>query len=159
MQGSVGYGLALVVVPVLAIVHPEALPTVILLLASVVSPQVCLTNGTKLLGGLASGVMGTAGGVGGPPLALVYQDRSGPEIRATLAVDFVARTTLSLVALFLTGRVREEPVLLTLQLLPALILGLVCTRWISPLLDGRWLRPAVLLFAAVSSLAAVLSAS
>jgi hypothetical protein len=147
-----------VVVPVLAIVHPEALPAVILLLASVVSPQLCLTNGTKLLGGLTSGVMGTAGGVGGPPLALVYQDRSGPEIRATLAVDFVAGTTLSLVALFLTGRVGEEHVLLTLQLLPALILGLVCTRWISPLLDGRWVRPVVLLFAAVSGLAAVLSA-
>jgi uncharacterized membrane protein YfcA len=218
VQGSVGFGLALVVVPVLAIVRPEVLPAVILLLAmpmaafmavrerisvdvaglapilagrlvgtlggvalltlvpadflsalfgglvlaavlaSVLSPQVRLPNWTKLAGGLASGVMGTAGGVGGPPLALVYQDRSGPEIRATLAVAFVAGTSLSLVALFLTGRVGEEHVLLTLQLLPALILGLVCTRWISPLLDGRWVRPAVLLFAAVSGLAAVLSA-
>lgn len=218
VQGSVGFGLALVVVPVLALVRLEALPAVILLLtmpmgafmavrerisvdvaglfpilagrlagtlggvallaivpagflsalfgglvlaavlASVLSPRVRPTNGTKLAGGLASGVMGTAGGVGGPPLALVYQDRSGPEIRATLAVAFVVGTILSLVALLLTGRVGEEHVLLTLQLLPALVPGLVFTRWISPLLDGRWVRPAVLLFAAISGLAAVLSA-
>src|ERR671910_3361022 len=33
VQGEVGYGLALVVVPVLALVQPEALPAVVLLLA------------------------------------------------------------------------------------------------------------------------------
>ena len=33
VQGEVGYGLALVVVPVLALVQPEALPAVVLFLA------------------------------------------------------------------------------------------------------------------------------
>jgi uncharacterized membrane protein YfcA len=33
VQGAVGYGLALMVVPVLALVRPEALPAVVLLLA------------------------------------------------------------------------------------------------------------------------------
>lgn len=216
VQGSVGFGLALVVVPVLALVRPEALPAVVLLLtmpmaalmsvrewrsadvtgllpilggrvlgtlggvgllalvpsgflsvlfgalvlaavlASLLRLKVSLNVRTKFTGGVASGVMGTAGGVGGPPLALIYQDRSGPEIRSTLAVAFVAGTGLSLIALFLSGRVGAEHALLTLQLLPGMLLGLFSTRWIAPLLDASWLRPAVLLFAAASGLAVVI---
>jgi len=216
VQGSVGFGLALVAVPVLALVRPEALPAVVLLLtmpmsalmsarewrsadvagllpilggrvlgtlggvgllalipsgflsvlfgalvlaavlASLLRLKVSLNSRTKFAGGVASGVMGTAGGVGGPPLALVYQDRSGPEIRSTLAVAFVVGTGLSLIAVFLSGRVGAEHVLLTLQLLPGMILGLFSTCWIAPLLDASWLRPAVLLFAAASGLAVVI---
>ena len=46
--------------------------------------------------------------------------------------------------------------LLALLLLPGLLLGLLGTRWIAPLLDRWWLRPAVLVFAAVSGLADML---
>jgi hypothetical protein len=46
--------------------------------------------------------------------------------------------------------------LLALRLLPSLLLGLLGTRWIAPLLDRWWLRPAVLVFAADSGLAAML---
>ena len=67
--------------------------------------------------------MGTAGGIGGPPLALVYQDRSGPEIRSTLAVAFLVGTGISLVALFFVGKLEWEHVLLALQLLPGLFLA------------------------------------
>jgi uncharacterized membrane protein YfcA len=216
VQGSVGFGLALVVVPVLALIRPEALPAVVLLLtmpmaalmsarewrfadvtgllpvlggrilgtlggvglltlvpsdflsvlfgvlvlaavlASLLRLKVCLDRRTKFSGGVASGVMGTAGGVGGPPLALVYEDRSGPEIRSTLAVAFVVSTGLSLIALFLSGRVGAEHALLTLQLLPGILLGLFSTRWVAPMLDASWLRPAILVFAAASGLAAVI---
>lgn len=218
VQGSVGFGLALVLVPVLALIRPEVLPAAVLLLTmpmaafmaaserrsvdvsgllpilvgrfagtlagvglltlvpagflsalfggivlaavlvSVSRPRIRLRGRTKFVGGLASGAMGTAGGIGGPPLALVYQERSGPEIRSTLAVAFAVGTTISLVALFLVGRVGGEHLSLTLQLLPALLLGLLFARWMSPLLDGRWTRPAILLFAAVCGIAAVLSA-
>jgi len=60
-----------------------------------------------------------AGGIGGPPLALIYQDRSGPEICSTLAVAFLTRTGSSLVALLLVGTLEWEHVLLTLQLFPS----------------------------------------
>ena len=216
VQGSVRFGLALVVVPVLTLVQPEALPAVVLLLAmptagfivarewrfvdvrglvwilsgrlvgtlggvgllalvpagflSVLfgglvlaamlasrwSSKIPLRNRTRLAGGVASGVMGTAGGIGGPPLALVYQDRSGPEIRSTLAVAFLVGTGISLATLFFVGKLEWEHVLLALQVLPGLFLALFSTRWIAPLLDRWWLRPAVLLFAAVSGLAAML---
>jgi uncharacterized membrane protein YfcA len=127
-------------------------------LVSLLSPRVRLRGRTKFVGGLASGAMGTAGGIGGPPLALVYQERSGPEIRSILAVAFATGITISLVALFNAGRVEGEHLSLALQLLPALFLGLLFARSMAPLLDGRWVRPSILLFAAVSGLAAVLSA-
>ena len=47
-------------------------------LASLARPKIPLRNGTRLAGGVASGVMGTAGGIGGPPLALVYQEARDP---------------------------------------------------------------------------------
>ena len=92
----------------------------------------------------------------GPPLALIYQSHSGPQIRATLAVAFSVGTVLSLAALVLADRVGADHLLLALKLLPALLLGLGTARFVAELFTGRWLRPAILLFAALSGLAAVL---
>ncbi|HVF01313.1 MAG TPA: sulfite exporter TauE/SafE family protein [Rubrobacteraceae bacterium] len=215
VQGSVGFGFALVVVPVLTFVRPDVLPATVLLLTlplsvtmavrerravevvglvyllagrlvgafvgvgllllvseeylsvlfggfvlvavltSSLAPEVSLSNRTRVVGGVASGIMGTAAGIGGPPLALIFQSRSGPEIRATLAVAFVFGTTLSLLILALVGRLGHEHLLLALGLLPVLLLGLWAANYMAGLLAGRWLRPAILLFAAVG-LAAVL---
>ena len=216
VQGSIGFGFALVVVPALTLIRPEALPATVLLLAlplgatmavrerraidvsglgylllgrvtgtfagvgllllvpdsylsvlfgslvvaavlaSSVSPEIDLRNRTRVTGGVASGIMGTAAGIGGPPLALIYQSHSGPQIRATLAVAFSMGTVISLLALAIAGRVGPEHLLLALGLLPALLLGLWSARFAAGLLAGRWLRPAILLFAAVSGLVAVL---
>lgn len=216
VQGSVGFGFALVVVPALTLVLPKALPATVLLLSmpmatymatkerraidvsglvylllgrlvgtfggvvllfvvpehylsvlfgslvllavltSSFSAKVPLRNQTRAVGGVASGIMGTAAGIGGPPLALIYQSRSGPEIRATLAIAFSVGTAISLFALWIAGRVGSEQLLLALEFLPALLLGLWGARFVTGVLSGRWLRPAILLFAAVSGLTAVL---
>jgi uncharacterized protein len=50
--------------------------------------------GTKVLAGSVSGLMATVGAVGGPALALAYQDRDAPELRATLAATFLATDLL-----------------------------------------------------------------
>ena len=70
-------------------------------LTSAVSPDLPLRSPTRLAGGVVSGVMGTAAGIGGPPLALVYQSRSGPVVRSTLALAFFVGTAISLLALAL----------------------------------------------------------
>ncbi len=216
VQGSVGFGLALVVVPAMTLVSPEALPATVLLLtmpmasvmaarerhaiyapglvyllsgrllgtlgglgllllvpddylsvlfgslvvvaalASSSNPKIDLSNRTRVAGGIVSGVMGTAAGIGGPPLALIYQNREEQEIRATLAVAFAMGTAISLLVLALAERVGLDHLLLALELLPALLLGLWGAGFTAKLLSGRWLRLALLLFAAVSGFAAVL---
>ena len=100
--------------------------------------------------------MGTVGGIGGPLLALVYQERSGPEVRSILAVAFLVGTGISLANLFFVGRLEWEHLLLALQLLAGLLLGLLGPRWIASPVNRWWLCPAVLVFAAVSGLAAML---
>ncbi|HEX2098255.1 MAG TPA: hypothetical protein VHF46_04280 [Rubrobacteraceae bacterium] len=44
-------------------------------LASSFSPKVALHNRMWVVGGVASVIMGTVAGIGGPPLALIYQTK------------------------------------------------------------------------------------
>lgn len=127
-------------------------------LLSFVRPSLEIRKDTQFAGGIASGVLSTAAALRGSPLALVYQQRPGPEIRSTLSISFVVGLLMSLVALMFAGRVGEEHILLALQLLPGLFAGLWASRRVTMLLDERWLRPAVLVFAAAAGLAVVISA-
>ncbi len=124
-------------------------------LVSFLSPNFEVNNKTRLAGGIASGVTSTTAAIGGPPLALIYQDRSGAELRSTLAISFVVGIVMALVGLALAGKVEGWHLVLALQLLPGLLVGLWASRWVVKHLDERWLRPAVLTFAAVAGLMVV----
>jgi uncharacterized membrane protein YfcA len=216
IQGSFGFGYALVLVPTLALLYPEAIPVTPLLLLLVMtsymtirewgsidvgafffntcgrvlgagagagmlqlipaeslstllgllivaaallsffSPSVETTKKTQVAGGIASGIMGTTVAIGGPPLALIYQDRPGPQLRATLAVSFGVGAVASLSALAVTGRVEGWHFLLALELLPALLIGLWVSKWAIKFLEERWLRPAVLTFAALAGVVVII---
>jgi uncharacterized protein len=69
VQGSVGFGLALVVVPVLALIRPELLPAVVLLLTTPMATLMVVREWRSadvagLLPILGGRVLGTLGGVG-----------------------------------------------------------------------------------------------
>ena len=128
-------------------------------LGSFLKPTFEVNKRTRLAGGVASGVVGTVAALGGTPLALVYQDRSGAELRSTLAISFVVGIAMSLVGLGLAGQVEGRHVILALQLLPCLLVGLWVSRWVVERLDERWLRPAVLTFAAAAGLVIILLGS
>jgi uncharacterized protein len=125
-------------------------------LASFLKPSVEIRNSTRLAGGVASGVVGTVAALGGTPLALVYQDRSGAELRSTLSISFVVGIAMSLIGLGLAGKIEWRHLVLALELLPGLLVGLWASRLVVKRLDERWLRPAVLLFAAVAGVVIVL---
>jgi len=57
---------------------------------------------------------------------------------------------MSLVGLALAGQVEGRHVVLAVELLPGLLIGLLVSRWVVERLHERWLRPAVLVFAAVA---------
>jgi len=124
-----------------------------LALLSFFRPNFEVNNKTRIAGGMASGITSTTAAIGGPPLALIYQDRSGAELRSTLSVSFVVGIVMSLAGLAIAGKVQGWHFLLALQLLPGLLVGLWSSRWVIRYLDERWLRPAVLTFAAVAGLA------
>ena len=100
--------------------------------------------------GMLSGIMGTIASIGGPPMALVYQDADGPRIRATMSGIFWVGTILSLVALRLVGRFGSEEIRLTLILLPGMLVGLYTSRWTASFVDRGHTRTLVLVVAAVA---------
>jgi uncharacterized membrane protein YfcA len=128
-------------------------------LGSFLKPTFEVNKRTRLAGGVASGVVGTVAALGGTPLALVYQDRSGAELRSTLAISFVVGIAMSLVGLGLAGQVEGRQVILALHLLPCMLVGLWVSWWVVERLDERWLRPAVLTFAAAAGLVIILLGS
>lgn len=123
---------------------------------SVAAPEIPLGTPTRLIAGGLSGFMGTAAAIGGPPLAIAYQRRPGPELRSTLAASFIFGSTLSLTALWLSGHVNRGHLVLAAWLLPGLAFGLYLATKLHRFLDKEWLRPVVLVFAAVSGAAAII---
>jgi uncharacterized membrane protein YfcA len=107
--------------------------------------------------GLSAGIMGTAAGVDGPPLALLYQHHHGEAIRATLAACFVLGTIMSAGALAIAGEIGVDQVLFSLAMMPALIVGLVASTWGARHLRGRSIRPYVLGFAGIAGVVAIVN--
>ena len=108
--------------------------------------------------GFASGFMGTLTAVGGPPMALVYQNASGPTLRSTLSAYFAVGSTISIGVLAAAGRFGLNELLLGLAMLPPLAVGFYVSRFTRGRLEGPRLRPILLSIAALSSLAVVVRA-
>lgn len=217
IQGASGMGFALIVVPVLALVHPEAIPgallflmlplnayvawrergaidksgagwitvgrfvgtfaglgillvlstywlnqfvgisTLLAVLASVLAPS--FTPGKKafIATGLVTGITETATGIGGPPLALVYQHAPVATLRSTVALCFLVGEVISLVVLGISGALAWSHLSYAVLCLPALLLGMALSSLVHHRLDQRRLRMGVLVFATVSGLAVMLA--
>ncbi len=137
-------------------------------LAVVLSSVVLVAVGMSLLGwrvertpltlasaGALSGVMGTISSVGGPPVAMLYQDVRGAMVRSTLSAIFAVGATTSMIMLGLVGRFATDELKLTLVLVPGVIVGFTVSRWTAHALDRGFVRPAVLGLSAISAIAAI----
>ncbi len=108
-----------------------------------------------LAAGVFSGYLNTTAGVGGPPMALAYQDAPAKVLRSTLPSVFVVATVLSMVILVRTGYLDAPDWRIGLLLAPGGAVGYaVAQGWVHRI-DGSRLRGAVLVVSAVSALAAL----
>ncbi|HJT04679.1 MAG TPA: sulfite exporter TauE/SafE family protein [Pseudonocardiaceae bacterium] len=211
VQGAVGYGMALVASPLLALLEPALVPVPLLLLTSGhavlaavrdwrhadwtgigwatlgrlpgtglgVLAVVALSQrvfaalvglgvlgcvllsllrwrprprpGSLLLAGLVSGAGGTVASIGGPPIALLYQEAAGPRIRGTISGYFVLGSVISLAALAAAGQITSESLTSTVMLVPFLLVGFALSGPARQVLDNGWTRRAVLAVAAFSA--------
>lgn len=211
VQGAVGYGMALVAAPLLALVEPSLVPVPLILLTSAhavlvavrdwrhadwtgigwatlgrlpgtglgvlavvaLSPRmfgavvglgvlICVLlsllswrprprPGSLVVAGLVSGAGGTAASIGGPPIALLYQDAAGPRVRGTIGGYFVLGSVISLAALAAAGQVTGESLGRSAALAPFLLAGFALSGPARRVLDNGWTRRAVLVVAAVSA--------
>jgi uncharacterized membrane protein YfcA len=109
-----------------------------------------------LVGGAASGVLGTMAGVQGPPIALVLQHEAPDRLRATLCAFFAAGSVVSLTALAAAGIFGAAQLGLGLALLPGVALGFALAPLLARRVDRRRARAAVLIISAFSALALLL---
>jgi uncharacterized membrane protein YfcA len=100
------------------------------------SREVPRTRRTLALAGVVSGTTGTASGIGGPPIALLYQRENGPRVRATLAV---------------AGRLPARQVTAGLELLPFVLAGFFAAGPLRRYLDAGRLRLALLIVVGASA--------
>ena len=108
-----------------------------------------------LVAGLISGLMGTSSGLGGPAVAVLYQNEPGDRVRSTLAGYFLIGALMSLAALSWAGRMGRAEATLSVGLLPGIVIGFLASRKSSAWLDRGRTRGAVLLVAAVAGLASI----
>lgn len=215
VQGTIGYGVALLGAPLLYLINPQLVPAPVILIGMILPLMILLRDwravypvdvawalpgsvagaglaavvlgvlpqsrlellfGCLVLLGVAmsaigwaprprplnllgagglSSFMGTTTSIGGPPLALVFQNVGGARLRGTLSAIFVPAGVLSLTALAWIGRFGIEELLLGLLLLPGVITGFWLSGAAAVALDGRWLRPAVLATSAAAALTAI----
>lgn len=218
VQGSVGFGLALVAGPLLVLIDPRLVPGPLLMaslalttlvtwrdfhgvrladlgwslpgrvvgtaiavgaLAIVPERRLQLLLGTVMLvstalaasnlklrpaplslfgAGTMAGITGTLTSVGGPPMALIYRDESGPRLRGTLSAFFVFGVTISLIGLALSGHFGREQALLALALMPGAPVGFVLSKHAAGVLDRGYTKPVVLALSAVAAAVVVVKA-
>lgn len=107
---------------------------------------------TLFAAGATSGLMGSITSIGGPPMAIVYQHRSGPELRSALALFFVFGSVLSVLLLTLVGEMGPSDAGAGLLLMPPVIGGFVASRYLARWLDRGLLRPVLLAFSASAAI-------
>lgn len=145
----------------LAVLSPKGFELIfgILILAGValsvggLKPRLNDTN--SAIAGAASTYMGTITAIGGPPIALIYQNEKGPLVRANMSAFFLVASFLSLTALLFSGYLGLQELILFAATFPGVLIGF----WLSGRLVHRIpferLRPLILGIAAVAGIAAL----
>lgn len=128
---------------------------VAIMLAAVVLGGVILTSvgwipaarrRNVVLAGAASGVLGTATAIGGPPMALVWQRSTGAQLRGTMSGFFLIGSLLSLVMLGFTGAIDQRTWWGFAVLAPGAVVGYLLSNVLNRHLNPkrlRWLAIAV----------------
>lgn len=211
LQGVIGFGLALVAVPLLALLDPALVPVPVLVIACAhavmslarefghvdwrgvgwamlgrlpgtvvgiwivgsLDPKsfgvvvgaavlVCVllsitswrpqpTPKALVTAGVASGSFGTATSIGGPMVALLYQNQAGPQVRATLAAFFTLGSCVSIIGLSVTGNVTAHALWSGVLLIPFLVAGFLLSGPLRKKFDAKGIRTPTLIVAGASA--------
>jgi uncharacterized membrane protein YfcA len=124
--------------------------------ASVAGWTVRRTPRNLVVAGTISGAFSTLSSVGGPPIAMLYQDAKGSELRGTLAAVFTVGAAISIGLLAAVGRFGVREVDLAFALMPGVFAGFALSRYANRLLDRHPMRGPVLALCAIAAVAAVI---
>ena len=123
---------------------------------SVAGLRIRISRLALLIGGAASGILGTMAGVQGPPIALVLQHEPPDRLRATLCAFFASGSLASLTALAAAGLFGIGKLGLGFELMPGVALGFAVAPVFARRIGRRQARAAVLVISTLSALALLL---
>ncbi|MBM3694978.1 MAG: sulfite exporter TauE/SafE family protein [Actinobacteria bacterium] len=133
---------AILGVRLLSITVASSILAAVLILASGVT--LARTRATCFLAGVGSGVGNHVAAMGGPALALIYHRAAGPTLRSTISTVFIVGNVINLVARAVAGQIVPADLTLAGLLLPAMLLGLWSSRFLTSRVEGAVLRAAIL---------------
>ncbi len=110
------------------------------------------TPWSEFAAGTASGTMGMVSAIGGPPVALLYRNDTGPTVRANLGLVFAIGVCITITVRTGAGEVSLSEVAVGLALLPAVLMGLRASRGLLPRVEGTGLRNAIVIIAGAAAL-------
>ncbi len=149
---------ALIGVALLKLLSAAALD-VLMSVMVIVGVAIVLSRGTfrrtavrEFSAGVASGTMAMVSAIGGPPIALLYRNDSGPTVRANLGLVFAIGLCITISVRALAGKVSWDEVVIGAALLPAVGLGLRASKKLIPRVDGPRLRNAIVVVAGGAAL-------
>lgn len=125
-------------------------------LLSVGGLQPALNDRNSILAGAASTYMGTITAVGGPPIALIYQNQKGPLVRANMSAFFLVASFFSLAALVASGYLKHRELQLFAVTFPGVLMGFVLSGKLVNRMPFAGLRPIILTIAALAGIAALI---
>lgn len=150
-----GTGAGLIVI---SVVPPEALgaATALMVLAAVgvtmAGAQLPRNGWTLIAAGVFSGAAATSTSLGGPPIALMYQQERGAAVRSTLGMYFCIGYSLALASLAISGHLPRTAIFTGLALAPFAAIGSLLSLPLRRYLDSGRTRTAVLSVISVSAL-------
>ncbi len=105
------------------------------------------------IAGILSGFMSTLSGMGGPPMALLYQNTSGSRLRSTLSGYYVVGLILSIISLIIVGRFGTQELRLFLMMFPGIIIGFLFShRFIAFLDNNKLTKKSIITVSSISAL-------
>jgi len=110
------------------------------------------TPQTEFLAGTASGTMAMVSAIGGPPIALLYRNDTGPTVRANLGLVFSIGVCITLGVRAAAGEVSLTETVIGLCLIPAVLLGLRASGGLLRHVEGNGLRNAIAVVASAAAL-------
>lgn len=122
---------------------------------TMIGPRLRVGRRTLFGAGTLAGVMSTITSMGGPPMALLYQNEEGPRLRGTLAAFFSLGVVFSIGGLAVAGRFGWTEVRLAVLLLPGILIGFALSAWSANRLDRRQTRAIILVTSAFAGILVV----
>ena len=121
---------------------------------TVMRSGVTRTSPRSFAAGLGSGFMGTATGISGPPLAIVFAHEHGPTVRSTLGMVYGIGSAFSIGALLFARRIDTTDLWLAALLTAPVVIGFGAGRLLLKRVSRRFLHVTILVV--VGACAAIL---